>query len=146
MTIYNLKDSKMDIWQRENEVIEELELFDDWMDKYNHIIDIGKNSPGISDEFKTKENMVFGCASQVWVYYEMKDGRMFFFGDSDALIPKGIVTIILRIYSGSSPGEIVEHKPVFVERTGLLSNLTPNRSNGLASMIQKIKFMAKSKL
>jgi cysteine desulfuration protein SufE len=136
----------MDIWQRENEVIEELELFDDWMDKYNHIIDIGKNSPGIAEEFKTKENMVFGCASQVWVYHEIKDGKMYFFGDSDALIPKGIVSIILRIYSGSSPEDIVEHKPVFVEQTGLLNNLTPNRSNGLASMIQRIKTLAKSKL
>lgn len=136
----------MDILQRENEIIEELELFDDWMDKYNHIIDLGKNSPGIVEEFKTKQNLVFGCASQVWVYDEMKDGRMFFYGDSDALIPKGIVSVILRIYSGSSPEEIVKHEPVFVERTGLLGNLTPNRSNGLASMIQRIKTLAKHKL
>jgi cysteine desulfuration protein SufE len=136
----------MGIRENELEVIDEFEMFDDWMDKYNYIIDLGKNSPGIDQNLKTKENLVFGCTSQVWLLHEIKDSRLFFYGDSDAFIPKGIVSIILRIYSGSKPIDIVEHKPVFMERTGLLSHLTPNRANGLASIIERIKTIARQNL
>ena len=136
----------MNIREKEQEVIEEFEMFDDWIDKYNYIIDLGKNTPGLAEEFKTKENLVFGCTSQVWVCYIIDDGKMIFSGDSDAFIPKGIVSLILRIYSGSKACDIVDHVPIFMEQTGLLSHLTPNRANGLASMIDRIKNMARQNL
>ncbi|MBK7096299.1 MAG: SufE family protein [Saprospiraceae bacterium] len=136
----------MGIRENELEVIDEFEMFDDWMDKYNYIIDLGKHSPVIDESLKTKENLVYGCTSQVWLYYEIRDGKLFFSGDSDAFIPKGILSIILRIYSGNIAKDIADHVPVFLDRTGLLSHLTPNRANGLASIIERVKSIAKQNL
>ncbi|MGE5355713.1 MAG: SufE family protein [Deltaproteobacteria bacterium] len=132
----------MNISEREKEIIDEFEMFDDWMDKYNYIIDIGKNSKGIDDVHKIDENLVFGCTSQVWLFHQFKDGKLYFFCDSDAFIPKGIVTILKRIYDESEPLEIMNHMPVFMEKTGLSKHLTPNRTNGLVSMIEKIRSIA----
>ena len=132
----------MNIEDKERELIEEFEMFDDWMDKYNYIIDIGKNSPDLESSYRTDENLVSGCTSQVWLHHEFKNGKLYFFSDSDAFIPKGIVAIIQRIYSDNEPSEIIHHKPVFIEKTGLSNHLTPNRANGLASMIDRIKGIA----
>lgn len=132
----------MGISEREELIIEEFDLFDDWLDKYNLIIEMGKSAPEMSNEFKTSEHQVYGCTSQVWLRHELVDGILHFYGDSDALIPKGIVAMIIKIYSGSTPKEIIEFKPIFILRTGLQSHLSPNRANGLVSMMDRIKSIA----
>ena len=132
----------MTIKEKEQELIEEFDLFEDWMDKYNYIIDFGKNSGDLSEEEKSESNLVRGCTSQVWLLAEMKDGKVYYRADSDALIPKGIAALLVKLYSDSSPKDIIEHDPVFIKEIGLEQHLSPNRANGLASMINKIKSFA----
>jgi len=133
----------MKIEEKEKELIEEFEMFDDWMDKYTYIIDMGKHSCSIND-IRDEKNLVQGCNSQVWLDARYEDGKMFFRADSDALIPKGIAQMLVRIYSGNSPADIVNHNPVFVKEIGLEDHLSPNRANGLVSMINKMKNISKS--
>ncbi len=133
----------MKIEEKEKELIEEFEMFDDWMDKYTYIIDMGKHSCSIND-IRDEKNLVQGCNSQVWLDARYEDGKMFFRADSDALIPKGIAQMLVRIYSGNSPADIVNHNPVFVKEIGLEEHLSPNRANGLVSMINKMKNISKS--
>jgi len=133
----------MTIKEKEKELIEEFEMFDDWMDKYTYIIDMGKHSCSLND-IRDEKNLVQGCNSQVWLEARFEDGKMYFRADSDALIPKGIAQLLVRIYSGNSPQDIVNHKPYFVKEIGLGDHLSPNRANGLASMIDKIKYYSKS--
>lgn len=132
----------MRISEREQLIIEEFDLFDDWLDKYNLLIEMGKSAPEMSTEFKTSKHLIYGCTSQVWLRHELIDGKLYFYGDSDALIPKGIVAMIIKIYSGCSPKEIIEFKPIFILRTGLQSHLSPNRANGLVAMLDRIKAIA----
>jgi len=133
----------MKIEEKEKELIEEFEMFDDWMDKYTYIIDMGKHSCSINN-IRDEKNLVQGCNSQVWLDARFEDGKMFFRADSDALIPKGIAQMLVRIYSGNSPTDIVNHNPVFVKEIGLEEHLSPNRANGLVSMINKMKNISKS--
>ena len=134
-----MKKNNMTIKDKELELIEDFEMFEDWMDKYNFIIGVGKEMKDLPENYKNENNLVSGCTSQVWLQSEFKDGKLYFKADSDALIPKGIAAIVVKLYSGHTPGEIVVHKPEFIQKIGLEQHLSPNRANGLASMINKIK-------
>lgn len=123
----------------EKDLIEEFELFEDWMEKYNYIIDLGKNLPDMDENLKTEDNLVSGCQSRVWLAPEMKEGKLYFHADSDALIPKGIVSILLRVMSGHTPETIVKAKLRFIEEIGLEEHLSPTRANGLMSMVSRMK-------
>jgi cysteine desulfuration protein SufE len=132
----------MTILKKEQELIEEFELFEDWMDKYSYLIDLGKGDEEIETKYKISENLISGCNSQVWLIGEKRNDNIYFKADSDALIPKGIASLLVRLYSGNSANEIVNHEPIFIKEIGLEQHLSPNRANGLASMINKIKELA----
>jgi len=125
------------------EIIEEFEFFDSWEDKYQHLIELGNDIPLIDKQFKTEDYLVRGCQSKVWLYCEYKDNKLYFYADSDALITKGIVSLIVRAYSGFSPLKITEMNNDFIDKIGLTNHLSMNRANGLVSMIQKIKTYGK---
>ncbi|HAQ37957.1 MAG TPA: Fe-S metabolism protein SufE [Saprospirales bacterium] len=134
----------MSIQEIEKEVIEEFEMFDDWMDKYNYIIDLGKKLTPLDLQFKTEKNLVTGCQSNVWLHATLENGNIHFQADSDALIPKGIVAILLRVLSGHSPDELLHADMGFIKAIGLEEHLSPNRANGLLSMVEKMKKIALS--
>ena len=126
----------------EEELIQEFEMFDDWMDKYNYIIELGKDLRMIDPKYKTEEYLISGCQSQVWLHPEMRDGLLFFTADSDAIITKGIVNLLIRVLSGHTPQEILDNDLSYIDAIGLKNHLSPTRSNGLASMIKQIKLYA----
>ena len=126
----------------EQELISEFEMFDDWMDKYNYIIELGKELPMIDPQYKTEDFLISGCQSQVWLHPEMRDGKLFFSADSDAIITKGIVNLLIRVLSGHTPQEILDNDLSYLDVIGLKNHLSPTRSNGLASMIKQIKLYA----
>ena len=128
--------------ETEEELIQEFEMFDDWMDKYNYIIELGKDLPMIDPQFKTEEFLISGCQSQVWLHPDMHDGKLFFSADSDAIITKGIVNLLIRVLSGHTPQEILDNDLAYIDAIGLKNHLSPTRSNGLASMIKQIKLYA----
>ena len=128
--------------ETEEELIQEFEMFDDWMDKYNYIIELGKDLPMIDPKYKTEEYLISWCQSQVWLHPEMRDGLLFFTADSDAIITKGIVNLLIRVLSGHTPREILENDLSYIDAIGLKNHLSPTRSNGLASMITQIKLYA----
>ena len=128
--------------EKEEELVQEFEMFDDWMDKYNYIIELGKDLPMIDPQFKTEEFLISGCQSQVWLHPEYKDGKLYFSADSDALITKGIVNLLIRVLSGHTPKEILDNDLSYLDAIGLKNHLSPTRSNGLASMIKQIKLYA----
>ena len=128
--------------ETEEELIQEFEMFDDWMDKYNYIIELGKDLPMIDPQYKTEEYLISGCQSQVWLHPEMKDGKLFVTADSDAIITKGIVNLLIRVLSGHTPQEILDNDLSYIDTIGLKNHLSPTRSNGLASMIKQIKLYA----
>lgn len=123
----------------ENEIIDEFSVFEDWMDKYEYIIELGKSVPVIDQEQKTEENLIKGCQSRVWLSSEFRDGRIWFAADSDAIITKGIISLLVRVFNGRTPQEILSSDFSFVEKIGLKDNLSPTRANGLVSMIKQIK-------
>lgn len=126
-----------------NELIENFELLDDWEDKYRYIIDLGVGLPPLEDRFRTEEWKVRGCQSQVWLVPEKKDGRLFFKGDSDAAIVKGIISVVLTIFSGKTPEEILQvDVDSLFGRLGLEEHLSPSRRNGLGAMTEKIRYYA----
>ena len=126
-----------------NELIENFELLDDWEDKYRYIIDMGAGLPPLEDRFRTEEWKVRGCQSQVWLVPEKKDGRLFFKGDSDAAIVKGIISVVLTIFSGKTPEEILQvDVDSLFGRLGLEEHLSPSRRNGLGAMTEKIRYYA----
>ena len=129
----------MSIQETENQVVEELSLFGDWMDKYNYLIELGKNLPMIDEKYKVNNNLINGCQSKVWLHAEMKEGKIIFTADSDAIITKGLVSLLIRILSGRTPDEIIEAKLDLLDGTGLKEHLSPTRSNGLLSMIKQMK-------
>jgi cysteine desulfuration protein SufE len=120
-------------------IIEEFLGYDDWEDKYRHIIKLGRDMPPFPEEHRTEDNKVRGCQSQVWLQAEFKEGNVIFCGDSDAAIVKGLVALALRVYSHQTPRDIVSTQPDFIAKIGLDTHLSPNRTNGFASMIKKIK-------
>lgn len=132
----------MTINEIQDEIIEDFELFDDWEQKYEYIIDLGKSLPGLADEYKTEENIIKGCQSVVWLNAYMKDGKLYFEADSQAIIVKGLVSMLLKVLSGHTPSEILEADLYFIERVGLSSHLAQTRSNGLASMVKQMKIYA----
>jgi len=132
----------MSINEIENEIIEEFEMFDNWIDKYEYLIDLGKSLPKISDSEKTKENIITGCQSQVWLNAKEKDRHIIFYADSDAIMTKGIIAILIRVLSFQKPKDIINAKLEFIEKIGLKEQLSPTRANGLVSMIKKMKIYA----
>ncbi len=126
----------------QQEVIEEFALFDDWMDRYQYIIDMGRRLPEFPDELRIDENLIRGCQSQVWFVAEQRDGRLYFQAISDAAIVSGLIAILLRLYSGRDPRDILDSPPDFVEALQLQSHLSPTRSNGLGSMLDAIRRFA----
>ena len=123
----------------ENEIIEEFSVFEDWMDKYEYIIELGKSVPMIEETQKTEANLIKGCQSRVWLSSEYRDGKIFFAADSDAIITKGIISLLVRVFNGRTPQEILSSDFCFVEKIGLKDNLSPTRANGLVSMIKQIQ-------
>ncbi|MCW3103345.1 MAG: SufE family protein [Bacteroidetes bacterium] len=132
----------MTIEETEKEITEEFEMFDDWMQKYEYLIDLGKSLPVISEEYKTDDKIIKGCQSRVWLHSELKDGKIVYTADSDAIITKGMVALMVRVLSGHTPDEIMNAKLGFVEKIGLTQHLSPTRSNGLLSMIKQMKLDA----
>ena len=132
----------MTIEQAEQQIIEEFELFEDWMDKYNYIIELGKELPLVDAQYKTPEHLIAGCQSQVWLHAEYKDGKVLFTADSDAIITKGIINLLIKVLSGRTPQEIIDAKLDYIDAIGLKEHLSPTRSNGLLSMIKQIKMYA----
>ncbi|MGZ3899947.1 MAG: SufE family protein [Bacteroidia bacterium] len=133
----------MTIKEIENEIVEEFEIFgDDWEGKYEHLIDLGKSLPKIKEENKTEDNIIKGCQSRVWLDAEKKDGKIYFSADSDAIITKGMVALMIRVLSGQTPKDIIDSKLEFIDKIGLKEHLSPTRANGLVSMINRMKMDA----
>lgn len=126
----------------ENEIVDEFSIFDDWLDKYEYIIELGKSLEEYPEDRKTDDKLVKGCQSRVWIDFKVEDGKIFFNADSDAIITKGIISLLVRIYSGRTPQEILSSDFSVVEKIGLKENLSPTRANGLVSMIQMIREIA----
>lgn len=132
----------MTINEKQDEIIEEFELFSDWMDKYENIIDIGKELPIIDPKYKVADNLIKGCQSKVWLQPEFKEGKIFFTADSDAIITKGLISMMVRVLSGHTPEEILNADIYFINKIGLQTHLSPTRSNGLLSMLMQMKMYA----
>ena len=126
----------------QQEIVEEFGLFDDWMDRYQYLIDLGRRLPEFPDELRTDEHRIRGCQSQVWFVPEKRDGRLYFQAISDAAIVSGLIALLLRLYSGREPRDILDTPPDFVEALELQSHLSPTRSNGLSSMLKAIRGFA----
>ena len=132
----------MTIKDRQQEIIEEFEIYDDWMDKYSYLIELSKDLPIINKEDKTDENLINGCQSKVWLHANFDAGKIYFTADSDAIITKGIIALLVRVLSNSTPQEIIDADLHFIDEIGLKENLSPTRSNGLLSMVKQMKFYA----
>ena len=132
----------MTIKEIQEEIIEEFSMFDDWMDRYEYIIELGKSLPIINDQFKLDENLIKGCQSKVWLYSELENEVIKYYADSDAILTKGIAALLLRVYSGQRPEEIIAAETSFIDEIGLKEHLSPTRANGLVSMIKQIKLYA----
>ncbi len=126
----------------QDEVIEEFSDFEDWMDKYQMLIDLGNDLEKLDDKYKTQQNLIDGCQSRVWVQCDYVDGKLVFSADSDALIVKGIIALLVRVLSGHTPKEILDADLYFIEKIGLREHLSPTRSNGLLAMVKQIKAYA----
>jgi len=126
----------------EDEIVDEFSLFDNWEDKYEYLIDIGKKLPVLEDTHKKDENKIRGCQSTVWMVSEYKDGRIFYKADSDAMIVKGLVSMLIRVFSGQKPADIVAADMKFIDAIGMSTHLAQTRSNGLRSMIKQMKLDA----
>ena len=129
----------MTIQEIENEIVDEFSLFDSWDDKYEYIIDLGKRLPPLEDEYKKDENRVRGCQSTVWLVADYKDGKVFYKAESDAVIVKGLISMLIRVLSGQTPDDIVNAKLDFINKIGMMTHLAQTRSNGLLSMVKQMK-------
>ena len=132
----------MKISNIQNEIVEEFDIFDTWMDKYEYLIELGKSVPKINEENKKEENIIKGCQSKVWLHAEKQDGLVRFYADSDAIITKGIISLLIRAFSNQKPEDIINSSLDFIDDIGLRQHLSTNRANGLNNMIKKIKFYA----
>lgn len=130
----------------ESEVVDEFAMFDEWLDKYEYLIELGKSLKGYPEEDKTDEHLIKGCQSRVWLNWKFEGGKLWFNADSDAIITKGIISLLIRIYSGRTPQEIACSDFSVVEKIGLKENLSPTRANGLVSMIETIRAAAAAQL
>lgn len=127
---------------RQRQITERFSKFSNWEDRYKEIINLGKNLPELPENMKIEEALVKGCQSQVWLHADFREGKIFLRGDSDAVLVKGLVALVIEIYSGSTPKDILETSPHFLKDIGFEGNLSPNRANGLHSMLKQIKFFA----
>jgi cysteine desulfuration protein SufE len=132
----------MELNQLQNNIIEEFSAYDDWMDKYNFLIELGKELPVIDPRYKTKDFLIEGCQSKVWLHPEFEGGILKFTADSDAIITRGIVSLLIKVLSGRTPQEIISADLFFIDKIGLRQNLSPTRSNGLLSMVKQMKLYA----
>lgn len=132
----------MTINRIQDEIIEEFSEVDDWMDRYAMIIDLGNSLPAIDSRFKTPEHLIEGCQSRVWLNAEEKDGKVYFTADSDAIIVKGIIALLIKVLNGHTPREIIDANLYFIDRIGLSENLSPTRSNGLLAMVKQMRLYA----
>ena len=132
----------MTIADVQQDLIEEFSMFDDWMEKYEYLIELGKSLPLIDPSLKTEDRIIKGCQSKVWLHAEVNDGKVNFTADSDAIITKGIVAILIRVFSNQSPKDIIDADTHFIDEIGLKEHLSPTRANGLVSMIKQIKMYA----
>lgn len=132
----------MTIKEIQEEIIDEFSMFEDWMERYEYIIELGKSLPIIDTEYKLDENLIKGCQSKVWMFSELEKDTVKFTADSDAILTKGIVALLLRVYSGQKPSDILSSDTDFLDKIGLKEHLSPTRANGLVSMIKQIKMYA----
>jgi cysteine desulfuration protein SufE len=132
----------MNLNDTQHEIVDEFSVFEDWLDKYNYLIELGNNLPEIDPRYRTGEYLINGCQSKVWLHAELVDGKVMFMADSDAVIVKGIVALLVKVLSGRTPDEILENRLFFIEETGLSQNLSPTRSNGLLAMVKKMRLYA----
>jgi len=129
----------MTIQEKQQEIIDEFSIYDDWMDKYEYIIELGKSVPSLAPELKTTERIIEGCQSNVWLATAVKDGKMQFSADSDAIITKGIIGLLIQVYNNESPADILQSELFFIKEIGLAEHLSPTRANGLLSMVKRMK-------
>lgn len=132
----------MKIKDIQDEIVDEFSMFDDWMQRYEYIIELGKNLPLIKEEFKVEENLIKGCQSKVWLQGEQNEEKIIFTADSDAILTKGIIAILIRVFSNQTPKDIIDADMNFIDEIGLKEHLSPTRANGLVSMIKNIKMYA----
>ena len=132
----------MTINELQDNVIEEFSAFDDWMDKYALLIDLGNSLPPLEEKYKTESNLIEGCQSRVWLQADYEDGKILFKGESDAVIVKGIVSLLIKVLSGHTPREILDTHLYFIEQIGLTEHLSPTRSNGLLAMVKQMRLYA----
>lgn len=132
----------MTITEIQNTLIEEFSMFENWEERYQYMIDLGKELPLIDTQYKTDNNIIKGCQSKVWLHAEMKDNKISFTADSDAIITKGIIAILIRVFSNQNPKDIIEANTSFIDDIGLKEHLSPTRANGLVSMIKQLKMYA----
>lgn len=132
----------MQIKEIQDEIVDEFSMFDDWMQRYEYIIELGKTLPLIDEKYKTEDNIIKGCQSKVWVHGEEQEGNIVFTADSDAILTKGIIAILIRVFSNQSPEAILKANTDFIDEIGLKEHLSPTRANGLVSMIKQIKMYA----
>ena len=130
----------------QEEIVDDFSMYDEWLDKYEYLIELGKNLDAYPEEKKTDDRLIKGCQSRVWLDWGMEEGRLYFSADSDAIITKGIISLLISVYSGRTPEEIAADDFSFLNRIGLKENLSPTRANGLVSMIQTIRGAAESNL
>ena len=132
----------MDLNETQKDIVDEFSVFEDWLDRYNYLIELGNDLPEIDPQFRTNEYLINGCQSKVWLHAELVDGKLEFKADSDAIIVKGIVALLVKVLNGRSPSEILENELHFIEDIGLRQNLSPTRSNGLLAMVKKMRLYA----
>ncbi len=132
----------MTIKEIQEEIIEDFDLFEDWMERYEFIIETGKSMPQINEENKSDDNLIKGCQSKVWLHADYDNGKLIFSADSDAILTKGIVSLLLRVYNNQTPDDILTVDPYFIDSIGLKEHLSPTRANGLLSMVGQIKLLA----
>jgi cysteine desulfuration protein SufE len=132
----------MTIQEIQHEIVDEFSMFDDWMQRYEYIIDLGKGLPLIDEQYKTDNNIIKGCQSKVWLHAEQQDDKIVFTADSDAILTKGIIAILIRAFSNQKAGDILEANTDFIDEIGLKEHLSATRANGLVSMIKQIKMYA----
>ncbi len=137
-----MKINQVTIEEIQNEIIDEFSMFEDWEERYQYMIDLGKTLPLIDEKYKTEDNIIKGCQSKVWVHAEMNDDKVVFTADSDAIITKGIIAILIRVFSNQHPKDIIDANTDFIDKIGLKEHLSPTRANGLVSMIKQLKMYA----
>ena len=132
----------MQIEKIQEDIVDEFSMFEDWMQRYEYMIELGKSLPLINEQYKTDDNIIKGCQSKVWVHADLEEDKLIFTADSDAIITKGIIAILIRVFSHQKPADIIEANTNFIDEIGLKEHLSPTRANGLVSMIKQLKLYA----